>query len=125
MKNAAPEDARAVATAYHHGWTTGRFDEAIALLAPDLEVEVPINDYPTRESFARALVDFGRMVERADMLGALADGDEAMLLYDMHVKGIGVLRIAEQFTVRGGKIVRLRQIHDTAPIRAAGLGRDR
>lgn len=31
------------------------------------------------------------------------------------------LRIVEHFTIREGRIVRLRQVHDTAAIRAAGL----
>jgi uncharacterized protein YndB with AHSA1/START domain len=44
-------------------------------------------------------------------------GDEAMLLYDMDVEGIGNLRVVEHFTVRNGRIVRLRQVHDTEPIR--------
>ncbi len=50
--------------------------------------------------------------------------DEAMtltLLYDMHVQRLGMLRVAEHFTVEGGKITRIRQIHDTTAIRAAGL----
>jgi hypothetical protein len=48
--------------------------------------------------------------------------NEAMLLYDMQADGLGQLRVAEHFTVADGKIVKLRQIHDTAPVRAAGLG---
>jgi hypothetical protein len=35
---------------YHDGWTTGNHGQAIALLAPALTVEVPINAYPTAES---------------------------------------------------------------------------
>jgi hypothetical protein len=44
-----------------------------------------------------------------------------MLLYDMDVRGLGVMRVAEHFTIRNGKIARLRQIHDTAALRAAGF----
>jgi hypothetical protein len=35
---------------------------------------------------------------------------------------LGTLRIAEHFTVSGGKITRIGQIHDTAALRAAGFG---
>jgi hypothetical protein len=35
---------------------------------------------------------------------------------------IGVLRVAEHFTVANGRIRLLRQIHDTAALRAAGFG---
>jgi hypothetical protein len=107
---------------YHEGWTSGNYDQSIELLAPNLKVEVPINEYPTAESFAQALQGFGEMVNRIDLLSEMTDGDEAMLLYDMQVNQLGQLRVAEHFTVADDKIVRLRQIHDTAPVRAAGLG---
>ena len=41
------------------------------------------------------------------------------LLYDMAVRGLGPLRVAEHFTVADGTITRIRQAHDTAAIRAA------
>jgi ketosteroid isomerase-like protein len=113
---------RAVARRYHDAWSTGRFDDAVALLDEELRVEVPVNAYPTRASFAQALASFGAMVDKVELLSELAGPDEAVLLYDMTVRGLGVLRMAEHFAVRDGRIVRLRQIHDTAPIRAAGLG---
>jgi hypothetical protein len=115
-------ESRELVRRYHDAWSSRRFGEAVALLAEDLRVEVPINDYPTRESFARALVAFGSRVERVDLLSELAGEGEAMLLYDAAIAGLGQLRIVEHFTLNGGRIVCLRQIHDTAAIRAAGLG---
>jgi hypothetical protein len=35
--------------------------------------------------------------------------------------GLGQLRVAEHFAIAGGKIVRLRQIHDTAALRETGF----
>lgn len=89
------------------------------MVAPDLQVEVPINDYPTKESFGKALVGFGGLVSRVVLLAEFAKGNEAMLLYDMDVDQLWKMRIAEHFTVADGRIMRLRQIHDTAPLRAA------
>ncbi|MGH2910666.1 MAG: hypothetical protein ACRDK8_15405 [Solirubrobacteraceae bacterium] len=91
------------------------------LLDVDLIVEVPINDYPTRESFAEALISFGSLVARAELLCELRQGEDAMLLYDMDVDGLGPLRVAEHFTVADRRITRIRQIHDTAAVRAAGF----
>ena len=116
------DETKNIVRRYHEGWSNGRFDDAIALLADDLRVEVPVNCYPTRESFARALVTFGGMVEQVELLSELAGDDEAMLLYDLTVKGLGPMRIVEHFTVKNARIVRLRQIHDTFAIRVAGLG---
>jgi hypothetical protein len=114
--------ARSIARDYFQHWTEGRFADAIALLHPALVVEVPINAYSTREDFGQALAAFGAMVERTEMLSELGDASEAMQLYDLHATGLGTIRVAEHFTVKDAKIVRLRQIHDTAPMRAAGLG---
>jgi hypothetical protein len=38
------EQTRSVVRTYHGAWTSGNFEEAAHLLAPDLEVEVPVND---------------------------------------------------------------------------------
>jgi hypothetical protein len=110
-----------VVRAYHDAWTSRNFDEAARLLSPSLIVEVPVNDYPTKEAFAEALRGFGAMVTSVDLLSEMSAGDEAMLLYDMDVERLGSLRVTEHFTVAGGMIARLRQIHDTAPVRAAGF----
>jgi ketosteroid isomerase-like protein len=114
--------ALSVVRRYHDGWTSKNYEQAIDLLAPTLKVEVPINDYPTAESFAQALRSFGNLVTSVDLLSELSDGDEAMLLYDMQVEQLGTLRVVEHLTVADGKIARLRQIHDTAPIRALSEG---
>jgi hypothetical protein len=47
----------------------------------------------------------------------MAEGDEAMQLYDLDVDGLGTMRVVEHFTVGDGVITRLRQIHDTAALR--------
>ena len=111
----------AVVRAYHDGWTSRDFARATALLADDLAVEVPINDYPTAASFAAALTGFGTLARSVELLAAMSAGDEAMLLYDMDVEGLGTMRVAEHFTVADGRIRRIRQIHDTASLRAAGF----
>ena len=114
-----PGAALPVVRRYHQGWTSGNYEQAVDLLSPTVTVEVPINDYPTRESFAQALRSFGQLVTRVDLLSRLAADDEAMLLYDMQVQQLGTMRVVEHFTVADGQITRLRQIHDTAAIRAA------
>lgn len=115
-------DPLLVARCYHEGWTSKNYEQAIELLAPTLTVEVPINTYPTAHSFGQALRGFGELVLSVDVLSEMSAGDEAMLLYDMQVDGLGELRVVEHFTIADGQIVRLRQIHDTAAVRAAGLG---
>jgi ketosteroid isomerase-like protein len=117
----SPADAAAIVRAYHKAWTNKDFAKAADLLAASLTVEVPVNEYPTAESFAAALRSFGSMVTKVELLSAMSAGNEAMLLYDLEAGPVGTLRVAEHFTTGGGKITRIRQIHDTAAIRAAGL----
>jgi ketosteroid isomerase-like protein len=111
----------AVIRSYYDAWTSKEFDLAASLLAPDLTVEVPVNDYPDTRSFAAALESFGSMTTKTELLAAMSAGKEGMLLYDMDVQGLGTLRVAEHFTVENGKITGIRQIHDTAALRAAGF----
>lgn len=116
--------SRSVIREYHAGWTQKHFNRSSACLAPNAVFEVPINAYPNREAFSEALRQFGVLVTRVDLLAEFFDGNQGMLLYDMDVIGLGMLRVAEHFTVTEGKITRLRQIHDTAPVRAAGFAKD-
>lgn len=106
-----------IAREYHRAWTGGDFDAAARRLAPDLDVEVPINAYGNATEFMLAVRSFGGAVTRVDLLSELGGDDEAMLLYDLEVPGLGGLRVAEHFTVSDGTITRIRQIHDTAGFR--------
>ena len=115
------QDTAATVRAYYDAWTGGDFGRAAALLAPGLAVEVPVNEYPDAASFAAALQSFGSLATRAELLAAMSAGQEGMLLYDMDVPGLGTLRVAEHLTVDDGQITRIRQIHDTAALRAAGF----
>ena len=115
-------DALAIVRAYHEAWTAGSCDTAGRYLAEDLVVEVPINSYPTRASFVAALTAFAPLVRHVVLLSALDGNGEAMLLYDMEVEQLGRLRVAEHFSVADGQIHRLRQVHDTVAVRAAGFG---
>jgi ketosteroid isomerase-like protein len=115
------QDTATAVRAYHDARTRRDFATARALLASPLAVEVPVNDYPAAESFAAALAGFGSTVTGAELLAAMTDGDEAMPLYDLAARPAGMLRVAGHFTVADGKITRIRQIHDTVAVRAAGL----
>ena len=113
-------DALTVARAYHHAWTSRDFEDAGRHLAEVLSVEVPINDYPSKAEFLSAVKFTREMATRVDVLSALGNAGEALLLYDMQLP-VTNLRVAEHFTVVDGQITRIRQIHDTAALRAAGF----
>ncbi len=121
MSRSAPVGALAVACAYHDAWQRRDYQAAWQLLSDDLIVDVPVNSYASKAAFAAAAQ---RTRERAAAVRPIADfGDDgqAVLLYDMTLP-IGDLRIAEYFTVSGGRITQITHIHDTAAVRAAGAG---
>ncbi|WP_019073901.1 nuclear transport factor 2 family protein [Streptomyces hokutonensis] len=107
---------------YHEAWTTTKdFDTAAELLAEDLETDLPVNTYADKREFVAAIRGFGSAVSSLRVLSVCAGAGEAVMVYDLVLDGIGALRIAEQFTVAEGKITFIRQVHDTATMRAAGF----
>lgn len=115
------EDALAVVRAYHRAWTTRNFEEAGRRLSEGLALEVPINEYGSTAAFLSAVQATREMSSSVDMLAEFGGAGEAMLLYDLRLP-MTDLRVAEHFTVSDGQITRIRQIHDTAALRAAGMG---
>jgi hypothetical protein len=84
-------------------------------------------DRPSRQHLFRqtcvvdAIRGFGQLISSVQILSESASPGEAVLIYDLVMEPIGTLRIAEQCTVVDGKITFIRQVHDTATMRAAGF----
>ena len=116
------EETLEVARSYHRAWTTTKdFDAAAKLLSEDLQTDLPVNAYAGKREFVEAISGFGGLVSRVEMLSECASPGEAVLVYDLEMAPLGVLRIAEQYTVVNGEITFIRQVHDTATMRAAGF----
>jgi hypothetical protein len=110
-----------LARSYHDAWTSQDLQEARRYLAADLETDVPLNTYANAAQFLEGLSGFVQLVTDVNLLAEFGDNEEAMLLYDVNVEPIGRLRVAEHFTVVDRQITRIRHVHDTAALRAAGL----
>lgn len=85
---------------------------------------MPINTYGSKAAWIEAVRGTGQAVSRVEVLAEFSNDGEALLLYDMEIKPIGDIRIVEHFTVADGCITRIRHIHDTAALRAAGFARE-
>ncbi len=121
MSGSSPSGALAVARAYHDAWQCRDYQAAWQHLSDDLIVEVPVNSYSSKAAFAEAAERTREMAAAVRPIAEFGDGGHAVLLYDMTLP-IGDLRIAEYFTVSGGRITQITHIHDTAAVRAAGAG---
>ena len=119
------QDALHVCKRYFLAWSSGGLDAAAGWLADDLAVEVPINHYPTKASFVRAVGLTQESCSGITTLSQLGGQGEAVLLYDMTLP-FGVMRVAEHFAVSDNKITHLRQVHDTHQLRQAmaAMGRN-
>jgi hypothetical protein len=100
---------------YHNSWVNKNFEKAGSFLAENLSVIVPINNYPTKQSFLAAVEYTVTMVNSIELLSAFNNENEAMIMYDMTLNNLSKLRIAEHFLIRDEKIIQICQIHDTAP----------
>jgi len=116
-----PTSPLAVARAYHEAWRRRDYVAAWQLLSDELTIDVPINSYDAKAAFAEAAQRTREMTSSVNDIAEFGDEGEAVLIYEMSLP-IGDLRIAEYFVVEGGHITRIAHIHDTAALRAAGVG---
>jgi ketosteroid isomerase-like protein len=121
MSGPPPVGALAVARGYHDAWQRRDYQVAWQLLSDDLTVEVPVNSYDSKATFAEAAQRTREMAAAVTPLAEFGNDGEAVLIYDLTLP-IGDLRIAEYFHVRDGRITAITHIHDTAALRAAGAG---
>jgi hypothetical protein len=122
MNNTTADVTLEIVRSYHRAWTTTKdFAAAATLLSETLETDLPVNAYAGKSQFVEAITGFGNLVSRSDMVSECASDGAAVLIYDLKMAPLGVLRIAEQFTVINRQISFIRQVHDTATMRAAGF----
>jgi hypothetical protein len=111
-----------VAREYHRAWERRDFEFAERLLSDDLAIDVPINRYDSKAAFMEAAVMTREMASGVTSFADFGGEHDAVLLYDMELP-IGSLRVAEYFGVsERGLINRIVHVHDTAALRAAGMG---
>jgi ketosteroid isomerase-like protein len=111
-------NTRQLVETYHHAWTTGDFAAARACLADDLDFRGSIDAFKTADAFIATLRPFTAMLRRVTLLKACFDQDGAALLYDCDtVTPAGVIRSAEFFTTKGGKISEIRLVFDASELR--------
>src|SRR5215472_6435960 len=116
--------ALALVRAYHRAWTNQDFDEAGRYLSDDLRTEVPINTYGSKAEWLEAVRGTRRAATSIEVLAEFSNDGEALLLYDMEIKPIGDIRVAEHFSVADGRITMIRHVHDTAALRVVVFGRE-
>jgi limonene-1,2-epoxide hydrolase len=116
---ASPAPALAVALAYHEAWTSGDVEDALRHVADDVVCDAPSGQLKGMGAYRPFIANFAPRVTGFDMIAALADGETAVLVYDLHTVAVSSALVCECFTVEDGKITHDRLIFDQTPYAAA------
>jgi ketosteroid isomerase-like protein len=111
-------EARQLIETYHNAWSSGDFVSAQNCLAPDLDFWGSIDAFSQAEPFIARLRQFHSMLRGVTVLRRFFDSEGGALLYDCDtVSPAGLIRTAEFFTVRDGKITEIRLVFDATELR--------
>lgn len=90
------------------------FAKARALLADSLRFEGPIDKFDKADDYIASITRLYGMVKGIEHQATIADGDEVAVFYVLDTP-VAKAPVAEWYTVRTGKITRLRTYFDARP----------
>lgn len=116
----ADHSALDVVFAYTAAWSSRDLDTAAGFLADDVVFDGPAGRYGSAEPLLQGLGRFvTQIVPGWRHLASLADGEQAMLMYEVSLPSGKPIRLAEHFIVRDGKIRSETLVFDTLAMREA------
>jgi hypothetical protein len=111
-------DTNQVVTTYHNSWTSGDMEAARVYLADDLDFQGSIDTFRRADDFIATLTIFQKMLREITLIQSFFSKSGAALLYDCDTMSpAGVIRTAEFFTVKDGKIKSIRLVFDATELR--------
>lgn len=108
-----------VAVSFTRAWTSHDLDQAAGHLADDVAYDGPVNHVVGRQAYLVALERFARIVTGLELIAALGDDEQALLMYRVTTAPFGELTCGERVTVREGRILTDELAFDTFAIRTA------
>jgi ketosteroid isomerase-like protein len=111
-------EAKQIVTKYHNAWSGGDMEAARGCLADDLDFQGSIDTFRRADDFMAALTMFQKMLRGVTLIQSFFSENGAALLYDCDTMSpAGMIRTAEFFTVRDGKITSIRLVFDATELR--------
>jgi hypothetical protein len=107
------------ALAYLEAFAKQDLTTAAQYVADDIEFVSPRVHLHGASDYLAAVGEFAQAVTGLDVIAAMADGDEVLVMYDMHTGPFGTIRAADHFTVQAGRITKDLLVFDTAPLGAS------
>ena len=106
--------AKEVVDRYNQALGAKNFAGARQFLADDLRFEGPIDRFEKADDYIRAITQLFGMVNGVEPQATVVEGDQVAFFYTLDTP-VAKAPVAEWYTVRGGKIVRLRAYFDARP----------
>jgi len=106
--------AKDVVDSYNRALASRDFAAARRLMADDLQFEGPIDKFQRADDYLKAITGLYGMVKGVEHQATVGEGDEVAVFYLLDTP-VAKAPVAEWYTVRGGKIVRLRAYFDARP----------
>jgi ketosteroid isomerase-like protein len=103
---------------YNQALASRDFGTARSLLADDLRFEGPIDQFDKADDYMKAISGLYGMVKGVKLQGTVAEQDQVAVFYVLDTP-VAQAPVAEWYTVRGGKITKLRAYFDARPFAAA------
>ncbi len=111
-------DTKQIVTNYHNAWTSGDMKAARTYLTNDLDFQGSIDTFHQADDFIASLAMFQKMLRGVNLVQSFFSGSGAALLYDCDTMSpAGVIRTAEFFMVKDGKIKSIRLVFDATELR--------
>ncbi|MEW2354307.1 nuclear transport factor 2 family protein [Spirillospora sp. NPDC029432] len=111
--------AAEVATAFIKAFGAGDMVTVAECLADDVVFESPRVRAEGIDAVTAVIGEFTRIVEGVDVIAALGDAGQAMVIYNMRTVPFGTLRVVDHLVLRDGKIISDVVVFDTYEIRKA------
>ena len=117
------QNAADVVLAYTDAWANKDLRAAGRHLADDVVFDGPFARYESAEPLMQGLAAFAsRIATGWKRIALVTEGDQVMLMYEVHLPSGAPVRIAEHFTVRDGLIRTETLTFDSLAMQAAPAG---
>jgi len=107
-------DAKHVVEQYNRALEGKDFAAARAFLADDLRFEGPIDRFEKADDYIAAITRLYGMVKGVEHQKTIVEGEDVAVFYVLDTP-VAKAPVAELYTVRNGKIIRLRTYFDARP----------
>jgi limonene-1,2-epoxide hydrolase len=95
---------------------TRDFDMTRALLDDDVTFRGPLGETVGAEDYIAGVRRLAELVDRADIVQVIADGDDVCLIYDLVTKSAGAIPTVGWYKLREGRITSVRAFFDPRPL---------